>query len=58
MAMPDIATIREYYMSNKWDDHMLQVAQVCKALSADDVAELKAAKAAAAAPTSKRKKKS
>lgn len=58
MAMPDIATIREYYMSNKWDDHMLQVAQVCKVLSADDVAELKAAKAAAAASTSKRKKKS
>lgn len=58
MAMPDVATIREYYMCNKWDDHMLQVAQVCKALSADEVAELKAAKAAAAASTSKRKRKS
>lgn len=46
MAMPDVKTIREYYLSGKWNDHMLQVALVCKAITQEQFDEIKAAKAA------------
>lgn len=48
MALPDAKTIRQYYLDGKWNDHMLQVSLVCKAITQDEFDEIKAAKAAQA----------
>lgn len=57
MALPDVNTIREYYLSGKWNDRMLQVALVCKAITKDDVESIKAEKAAAAEKSTKKSSK-
>ena len=33
MALPNYETIREYYLSGKWNDMMLKTAVVCKAIT-------------------------
>lgn len=60
MALPDAKTIRQYYLDGKWNDHMLQVAQVCKAITQDEFDEIKAAKTSESetAETTTKKKKS
>lgn len=46
MAMPDKETIRGYFMEGKWTERMLRTAQVCKALTAEEVDTMIAEKAA------------
>lgn len=44
MAMPDKTSIKNFYMEGKWTERMLRTAQVCKALSAEEVDEIIAEK--------------
>lgn len=57
MAMPDAATIRQHYLDGKWDETMLKTARVCKAITAEQMDEFIAEKAALEAKSTKKKSK-
>lgn len=38
--MPNYETIREYFLSGKWNERMLKSAVVCKAITNDQYEEL------------------
>lgn len=44
MQMPDVSTIRDYYVSGKWTDRMLKTALTCKAITQKQYEEIVAAK--------------
>ena len=37
MAMPNYDQIHEYFLNGKWNERMLRTAQVCKAITAEQV---------------------
>lgn len=45
MALPKYNTIREYYLSGKWNDTMLKTAVACKSITLDQYNKLVAEKA-------------
>lgn len=49
MSMPDVETIRGYYMNDSWNDMMLRTAKVCKAITEEQFEAMRAEKAAAKA---------
>jgi len=57
MAMPNAATIRQYFLDGKWDENMLKTARVCKAITAEQVDEFIAEKKAMEAAATKKKSK-
>ena len=46
MSMPDVETIRGYYMSGSWNDMMLRTAKVCKAITEEEFEAMRAEKEA------------
>lgn len=49
MSMPDVETIRGYYMNDSWNDMMLRTAKVCKAITEEQFEAMRAEKAVAKA---------
>ena len=46
VSYPSIDTIRDYYVSGKWNDRMLKTAVTCKAITQKQYEEIIAAKKA------------